>query len=327
MQRILVIRLSAMGDVAMTVPVLTHLLDKYSNVHLDILTRQQFRPIFPSHDRIGFIHPQLDQEHKGLIGLYKLFRSLRINQYDAVADLHDVLRSQILRTLFSFVGVRVEKINKGRFDKNKLTKKNNKKLIPLKSTHQRYAEVFESLGFPLDLHNYNLSNTSSSSNQIGIAPFAAHREKMWPLEKTEKLIDRILDGSNCDILLFGGGNEETEILNRIAQRSSRIISTASKSLIEQIDMMSSIKILVSMDSANMHLASNLGIPVVSIWGATHPFAGFLGFGQSPENCIQRDDLACRPCSVFGNKTCWRGDWACMDIDVEDVLSKLSGYLR
>jgi len=85
--------------------------------------------------------------------------------------------------------------------------------------------------------------------------------------------------------------------------------------------------MISMDSANMHLASLFGVPVVSVWGATHPFAGFMGFGQSPDRAVQIDDLECRPCSVFGNKPCFRGDHACMEwITPERVLEKVGQVL-
>jgi ADP-heptose:LPS heptosyltransferase len=75
---------------------------------------------------------------------------------------------------------------------------------------------------------------------------------------------------------------------------------------------------VSMDSANMHLASLFGIPVISIWGATHPFTGFNGWNQPPGNAVQID-LYCRPCSVFGNKPCYRGDHACMQLLPEEMI--------
>jgi ADP-heptose:LPS heptosyltransferase len=82
-----------------------------------------------------------------------------------------------------------------------------------------------------------------------------------------------------------------------------------------------------MDSANMHLASIYGVPVVSIWGATHPFAGFYGWMQDVNNIVQAD-LYCRPCSVFGNKPCYRGDHACMQmITTEMLMQKIEALLK
>jgi ADP-heptose:LPS heptosyltransferase len=77
-----------------------------------------------------------------------------------------------------------------------------------------------------------------------------------------------------------------------------------------------------MDSANMHLASLMGTRCISIWGSTHPYAGFLGFGQSEDDVVQVEDLTCRPCSVFGDKECYRGDWACLEeLDIQKIVEK------
>lgn len=93
-------------------------------------------------------------------------------------------------------------------------------------------------------------------------------------------------------------------------------------------MMSRMTLVVSMDSANMHLASMAGTPVVSVWGQTHPYAGFLGWRQSKENIIQLSDLSCRPCSIFGNKPCYRGDYACMqELSVERIWNRVEEILR
>jgi ADP-heptose:LPS heptosyltransferase len=86
--------------------------------------------------------------------------------------------------------------------------------------------------------------------------------------------------------------------------------------------MSHLDLMLSMDSANMHLASLTGVPVISIWGATHPYAGFMGYGQNPDNAIQTS-LPCRPCSIYGNKPCMSKDYACLnDIRPETVLEKI-----
>ena len=86
-------------------------------------------------------------------------------------------------------------------------------------------------------------------------------------------------------------------------------------------------IMLTMDSANMHLASLVGTPVVSIWGATHPNVGFYGFRQDPNNAVQID-LDCRPCSVFGNKPCANSEqYACMNrISETSVIDKINNIL-
>ena len=91
----------------------------------------------------------------------------------------------------------------------------------------------------------------------------------------------------------------------------------------ELILMSHLDVMVSMDSANMHLASLVNTPVVSIWGATHPYCGFMGYGQKAENALQIENLECRPCSVFGNKPCLHGDYRCLiRITPEMVVQKV-----
>ena len=91
--------------------------------------------------------------------------------------------------------------------------------------------------------------------------------------------------------------------------------------------MSHLDVMVSMDSANLHLASLVNTSVVSIWGSTHPFAGFMGWNQSHDSVVEVD-LPCRPCSIYGNKPCLRGDWACMqNISPEVVVEHIERILQ
>ena len=91
-------------------------------------------------------------------------------------------------------------------------------------------------------------------------------------------------------------------------------------------LISYLDVMLSMDSANMHLASLVQIPVVSIWGATHPYLGFYGFRQDIKNAIQTE-IECRPCSIFGDIPCQRGDYACLNrIKEETVVEQIKTVL-
>ena len=333
-KHILVIRLSAMGDVAMTVPVLQQVLQQNPQIHLTVLTRQLFAPLFESLPRTRVFPVETKGRHRGTLGLLKLYRELRKqNQFDAIADLHNVLRSNVIRFLFRMGGIKSAAIDKGRDEKKQLTAKVNKKLIPLKTSFQRYADVFKSLGFPVvlsttqqPLQKQDLPSSASSlfiSNKVKIcfAPFAKHNEKMYPVEKLKSIIRNFAEQDDCQVFLLGGGQEEAIVLNEWEKEFKRITNLAGKfSFREELAIISNMDLVVSMDSANMHLASLYGVPVVSVWGATHPYAGFYGWGQSEENAVQID-LYCRPCSVFGNKTCYRGDHACMELLPEEMIKK------
>jgi ADP-heptose:LPS heptosyltransferase len=334
--KILVIRLSAMGDVAMTVPVLQSFIDKYPHVKLSVLSQKSFGSFFSS-AKIHFIGIDL-KYYEGLKGLYELFKVLKKEKFDLVIDLHDVLRSNILRFFFHFIGqTKVFVVDKGRKDKKALTRKNNKIRIPLKTTIERYADVFKTAGFEINLvENSYKSNTDISNkiaailpdeeNQIciGIAPFAAHQGKIYPLEKMAEILD-YLSIKGFYLFLFGGGNNEKLQLQEWESKFPHCISVAGKlTLKEELQLIGKLNLMLSMDSANMHLASLVGTTVVSVWGATHPYAGFTGWRQSPENIVQID-MPCRPCSVYGNKKCYQTDfqYACMkEISPSMIIEKI-----
>ncbi|MDR1595223.1 MAG: glycosyltransferase family 9 protein [Prevotellaceae bacterium] len=323
--KILVIRLSAMGDVAMTAHVLYSFIDKYPQVKLSVLSKKSFGSFFSS-AKIHFIGIDL-KYYEGLKGLYELFKILKKEKFDLVIDLHDVLRSNILRFFFRYIGgTKVFVVDKGRKEKRALTRKKNKILKPLKTTVERYIDVFKTAGFEVNPGADNIYDAGvdipdkitailpDDENQvcIGIAPFAAHQGKIYPLEKMAETLD-YLSTKGFHLFLFGGGDSEKLQLQEWESKFPNCISVAGKfSLKEELQLISRLDLMLSMDSANMHLASLVGTPVVSVWGATHPYAGFTGWRQSPENIVQIDK-PCRPCSVYGNKKCYLTDspYSCM----------------
>ncbi|MDR2936430.1 MAG: glycosyltransferase family 9 protein [Rikenellaceae bacterium] len=320
------IRLSAMGDVAMTAPVVGDVARSYPDVRIRVLTRPLFRAFYRDVPGVRFIDVDLKERHKGLFGLVRLFNDIRRREkIDAVADLHDVLRSQLLRMLFGLTGARVARIRKGRREKKRLTRTSGKILTPLKTTPHRYADVFSELGFPVSVPQriVKLENTPLPSailnavgekqgRWIGVAPFAQHAGKIYPVEKMEEVVRILASRENTRLFVFGGGPAEREVAERWEAACPSVFSVIGRlKLTEELDLMAHLDTLVSMDSASMHMASLVGTRVVSVWGATHPHAGFPGIGQSPADVVQLG-LDCRPCSVYGNKPCARGDYACLN---------------
>jgi len=194
--------------------------------------------------------------------------------------------------------------------------------VQLKKTVERYADVFRDMGFKIEL-SHQLRPVSEHKSGIGFAPFAQHKGKMLPLEKSYELV-RILAQKHT-VYFFGGGKKETETLEKWEEEIPNTKNLAGKlNLTEELNYIAGLELMISMDSANMHLASLVGTRCVSIWGATHPYAGFLGFGQSEEDVVQVKDLSCRPCSVFGDKECYRGDWACLEeFNIQKVVDRVN----
>ena len=314
-KHILVIRLSAMGDVAMTVPVIKTLIAQNPNVKITLVSKGFLKPLFDDIKNVSFFAADVNGKHKGILGIYKLYRELKTQNIDAVADIHNVLRTKILRTFFKISGTKVTFINKGRAEKKTLTALKNKIFKALKTTHQRYADVFNELDFSINLEkpilkskeqlNSSLKllfNYSDNEKLIGIAPFAAHQGKKYPLELMEEVITNL--SKKHKILLFGGGKTETDLLNNIAKKQPNVYNIAGQvNLKDELNIISNLSVMISMDSGNGHFSAMYGIPTITIWGATHPYAGFAPFNQLANCiCVDRDQYPLLPTSIYGNKT-------------------------
>ena len=319
MEHLLIIRFSAMGDVAMTVPIISALARQYPKLHITVLSRPFagafFKGLAPN---VSFMGADLKHEYKGLLGL---------------------------RNRFWLSGVPVASINKHRHERQQLTAREQKVLKPLPTSFDNYAEVLKQLGYPIKYDFMSLFPSEGGDfsvllsrieakeegeQWIGVAPFAAHKGKMYPWEKMQHVIEKLIaDDAHVRIFLFGGGEDELRKLDEFAARVPEVTNASRllNELKEELILMSHLDVMVSMDSGNMHFASLVGTPVVSIWGATHPYAGFMGWHQRMENAVQMD-LSCRPCSIFGNKPCFRGDYACMNLlDEATIIARVKAVIE
>jgi ADP-heptose:LPS heptosyltransferase len=309
-------RLSAMGDVAMTVPVLKAFNEKYPNVKITVISTPFFQPLFNDLPNVNFLPFDKKGKHKGFLGLFRLFLDLRKINIDAFADLHNVLRSKVIRTLFALSGKKVAFTNKGRKEKKEVTRAVNKIFRPLPTVFERHAKAFDELGFPINLSNPTFPDKSKFSPEIlsivgektqkwiGIAPFAQHDSKVYPLDLMEKVIDQLAENPDNKILLFGGGKKEIETLELLSKSHNNVISVAGKLKFNQeIQLISNLDVMLSMDSGNGHIAAILGIKTITIWGATHPYLGFSPFNQPEENSLvsDRNLYPKLPTSIYGNK--------------------------
>lgn len=334
-KHILVLRLSAMGDVAMVVPVLRALINQYPELKITVLTRAFFKPFFRDLNNIEVFAADIKGEHKGVYGLYKLSRQLNKKHFYVVADLHNVLRTKVLKKFL--MCKRFISIDKGRKEKRLLT--SGKIFKQLKTTHQRYADVFEGLGYKIDLSkpsfpvkadlNSKLINLIGNNSKplIGIAPFAAHQGKMYALTLMKQVIEEL--SNTYQIILFGGGKYEIEILKEIEKHFQNTISLAGKvSLVEEMDVISNLDVMVSMDSGNGHIAAMLGVKVITIWGVTHPFAGFAPFNQFDDYGLvaDRKKFPLIPTSVYGNKYPKNYKDASASISPETIIKKIKSII-
>lgn len=332
-KHILIIRLSAMGDVAMIIPVLRAFTKQYPEIKLTVLTREFFRPFFRDLENVTVFPADLKGKHKGFFGLLELSKELRVLGIDAVADLHNVLRSNILKIFL--LDLKIIQIDKGRAEKKALV--SGKIFEQLKTTHQRYRDVFEKLGFPINDSKPEFPERSvlnfktlevvgkNAKDWIGIAPFAAFKSKMYPLELMEEVIKEL--SKKYKILLFGG-KAEADYLSSL--ENEKVCSIAGKlSLDEELDVISNLDLMLSMDSGNAHMAAMMGIKVVTLWGVTHPYAGFYPFHQDETFALlaDRTKFPKIPTSIYGNKFPEGYEASMQTIAPKDIIDKIEDLIK
>ncbi|OXB24046.1 ADP-heptose--LPS heptosyltransferase RfaF [Flavobacterium tructae] len=330
-------RLSAMGDVAMTVPVLRAFVKQYPTVKITVISRPFFKPFFEGIPNLEFFAFDEKQRHKGFAGLLRLYSDVKKLKIDAFADLHNVLRSKIVSLLFALSGKKRATVDKGREGKKELTRAENKIFAQLPTMFERHAKVFEKLGFPLDLSNPEFPQKAKlgsdileiigDQNQklIGIAPFAQYNSKVYPQDLMQEVIAKLAENKTYTILLFGGGKKEIEILDSFSQSFENVVNVAGKIKFQQeLQLISNLDVMLSMDSGNAHIAAMLGVKVITLWGATHPYAGFLPFGQTMENALvsDRNQYPKLPTSVYGNKIVEGYEDAMRSISPKDIVRKI-----
>ena len=336
----LILRFSSMGDVVMTIPIIRCLQKKYPENKFIFVTRPKFTPFFKEFNNVETFEIDLKKRHKGFLGLFRLFSDLRKINPKRIADLHSVLRTKIVTFLFRIFFVKVSVIDKKRKERKALIREENKIFKPLTPIHFLYQEVFNNLGFSIDLtkdHIYppskvfNLDTTSidiTSGKLVGIAPFAKHTAKMYPLDLMQKIVSYIQEKYN--VFLFGFGKLEMETINRWSGVFKNVYSCVFlKGFENEISLISNLDLMISMDSANGHIASIYNVPVITLWGLTHPYAGFTTFNSELENqfCVDREKFPLIPNSIYGNKTIKGYEKAMRSISIEEILGRVNKIIE
>ena len=278
-------------------PILDQFLELYSDVNLWVVSNQGYQSLFNYNERIKFIGVDLK---KSVFKIYQQVKNeSKFINFDGIYDFHDVIRSKSLCFLLKNKSHNNRVFIKDRATKQKIiTHKID--LKKLKHTSERYLDCLKQ-DFPeLDFKKINKiwSQRKNKKNTIGIAPFSSHESKQWPLKDYAEIIDKY---DKFHFILFAFGEKEIAA-SKDQFLSFKNVELISKnlSLTEQMEIINKCKVFISLDSANMHLASLTSTPVVSIWGPTHPFLGFSPlFNDEYIVQLNKEELPCRPCSVYG----------------------------
>lgn len=327
-KNILISRFSALGDIAMTIPAVYDACYANPDRNFYFVTRRHPAQLFVNPpENLTVVAIDLEN-YKGVEGIWRLASSLKSRyEIDLYLDLHDVLRTKLLRKFMMLKGVKCFHLNKGRSDRKKLTRPSHKVLIPLQPTTERYRDVFAKAGLALEPVFKSIYGDSKGDASLfrevtppkkegeywlAVAPFAQHEGKIYPFELLEKVIADCATRKGVKVFVFGFGAREQKLISTLADKYPNVINMAAKKigLAAEMSLLSYCDTMLSMDSANMHIASLVGLRTVSVWGATHPYTGFFGWHQDVADAVQLD-MTCRPCSIYGNKPCLRGDYHCL----------------
>ena len=323
-RNVLVIRLSVLGNVAMTIPVLYPVCKANPDTRFIMLTKKWPASMF--HDRpanLKVVDFDIKENHKGFFGLLKLAAQLhKLYEIDAVADLHNVTGTKIMDAYLWLRGAKIAGMDREKAKRKALvTHRTHEPVTPI---HDRYRNVFKELGFETPDNFTRLYEgrdwpespivleKEPGQRWIAISPFSSHRQKAYPLELMEKVIAELCKRENYWIFLMGGGKTEKIALRGIARKYKNVISMAEVKhrFLDEYALLGKCDLMLTMESANMHLASLVDLQAMTIWGPTSPACGYLGYNQVVEDDIQLD-MDCRPCSITGDKPCKYGDFRCL----------------
>ncbi|MDE6483036.1 MAG: glycosyltransferase family 9 protein [Rikenellaceae bacterium] len=341
-RNILIPRFSAMGDVAMLAAVVRLAARQNPDVRFCVVTRKGFELFFTfgsGTENIAVRGVDLkDSRYKGVRGMWRLVSECVAQWHpDAMADMHLSLRTRLMSLFMSLRGRRVRHLDKQRSARRALTARQGKSTAPLRPMTECYADVLRRLGIEVALGDKVLvgpfaspffdANVRPGHKAVGVAPFARHEGKIYPVGLMERTVAE-LSAAGADVFVFGGGAHEREVAERWSAAYDGVVSVIGRlDMAGEMALISNLDVMISMDSASQHIASLVSVPVVSVWGATHPRAGFYGYGQNPAHAVELD-MECRPCSVFGNKPCYKGGYPCMGgIAPEAITRKALEFVR
>ncbi len=321
---ILVVRTSALGDVAMTIPAIYSVAMTYPMHTFHVLTTALCAQLFVASPENVIVHPM---KSKSLRVMLSYARSLKI---DRVADLHNVIRSWVVDAYGWLCGKRVAMLNKRRWERGAVTKEH---YATTTSFSERYYQVFANLELPCRIFFDKIPINAlppmpadiptKHGKWIGIAPFARYKNKIYPLEKMLEVIRTLARHTDVDVFLFGSKKEAELLKNWCGENPRQHCVAGFFPLGQELSLISRLDVMLTMDSSNMHIASLVGTRVVSIWGGTTPACGFLGWRQDVADCILAG-CTCQPCTIAGSDRCRHNDFHCLtSISPDTIVDKIT----
>lgn len=318
----IILRLSSMGDILLSSPLVRILRHRFPQARIDFLLKSQFAELYAANPHLN--HLLTLDASKGRAALSALRSKIRSVGYDVVIDIHNNFRSTFLRRAAGAKLFIVHKYKWQRFLLIKLGINTYREIVPV---YQRYLRAAADLQLEDDGQGLELFIPTEQQNQvaellrsmglksnsliIAMAPGAGFFTKRWPIENFLELAKLCIERNNAQILLLG--NEKEKSICRLIQQElgSQIINLTGKlSLLQSAAALQSSHLLISNDTGLMHMATAIKKPVVAIFGSTSRELGFFPIG-SAVSIIENKALSCRPCTHIGRETCPKKHFRCM----------------
>lgn len=345
MAKYLLVRLSAMGDVAMLLPIVYAVAQANPEHRFTFLTQPFLTSLLLNiPDNLEVMALDTKREERSLAGVIRYADRLRRERFDYFIDLHDVLRTKVLRLCTNIATpTRCVALRKPRAERKRLLNMRPRSFEGVPQMRSLYMDTLRKAGLcvPDEIAPISLSELPKIHHQViapffdkaqsrillGVAPTASTEAKTYDLSLMEEVVRELMYSGKYQVYLFGS-RQEADLLRPWSKRYGAICLAGELELQDELCAMQRLDAMLSMDSANAHLAAMVGTRVVSIWCSTHPAAGFLAMGQNTEDCLQGEDMPCRPCSIFGKVDfCELGDMPCRRaIDPKSIVAHLDGTI-
>ena len=325
-EKILILRLSSIGDVVLTTPIIRALANCFPTAELHFLTKAAYAGLLEA-------HPLLTRVHRFEGNLEATISALEDEGFDLVVDLHRNIRSALIKMR---LGVRSGTYSKDRWPVLLHTKW---KLVPLPKVHtvERYARALEPLGckldggglelyLPVEAHGMAEKVLKGQFNKapMGVVLGGKYPTKRWPAAHFIELLNALGQA----VILFGGPEDKAEAASIAAKLKVPYLNAAGQfNLALSAALVNRCAFVLTHDTGLMHIAAAFQKKIFTLWGNTVPELGFGPYGVEHAVALQVADLSCRPCTKLGYDACPKGHFKCMlDLRPETVLQQIEHWL-
>jgi ADP-heptose:LPS heptosyltransferase len=319
--KVLVVRFSSIGDIVLTESVVRCIKEQIPTVEIHYLTKESFLDLVKYNPNVSKVHVLMND-------WASLIKTLRLEKFDCIVDLHNNLRTRRLKwaiqtKCYSFPKRNIEKYIYTRFKRNVLP--NNEHVV------DRYFSAVSHLNVRNDCQPnrfYTNTNNEIDLKSIGLGKKGYLAVAIGAQFNTKKLpVDKmiaILKNCTRPIVLLGNTHDDIEAQQLIISLKEQSIQSfcGKLNLLQSASLIEQAAVLLTHDTGLMHIASCFETPIVSVWGNTTPELGMFPYTptrKSQSVVIEVNGLTCRPCSKIGYQSCPKGHFSCMNLQDENII--------